>query len=316
MEDTSLKSLDLRKISKNGLSEYKRDKIKHIMKEEGLLVKFKDKGKKIYIHGAEWDTKEYLSLAKRYKKNVEKINRYKERYYVNSGYDYPPLHELSTKVSNAKSGIKGLSTLVKSQKTILKRKLVEGEDGKFMLNSIERAAVDKYDLRKMKMESYNNPKEMMTMILNQQGLFHITKSGKTIQKNMQYFMDENGNYRNKSRELEYLSIFSDYIQERYEDYEEEFIGWAYDNLGGNAELDILGKEYNREERIKNRNEGRKEYYSLSRKEQQDLYREFVRSKLDDIKETKLSGGAYENIVEPTDKEFRIISRNVSERWKK
>ena len=295
--------LDIREIPKPNSSKIMTTnqsiRIRSILQSYGIEAKVNRKTKEISVDGVEWQAKEYLGKVKKYVKNKIRIDKKRERFYMNDKYTQPEVRDLIHKETIIKEKIKGLDNALETQRKILDRS--EGP------SRLDQAAMNRDALRKLTYEAMYNGEELMEKILKdakkQDTKTKDNPKGTGKQIGLDYYFDDFGRFRSKKKEREYLQMFVELATTKYEEYEGQFFGFVDKELG-----------YTDEEGI--RVAGRGTYQNLDEEQKKGLIREYIKDRIEQVKTYKDEEAEESEEFDMSDKDLELFKKGVIKNYGK
>ena len=274
-------------------------RIRSILQSYGIEAKVNRKTKEISVDGVEWQAKEYLGKVKKYIKNKIRIDKKRDRFYIQDKYIQPEVRELTHKETITKERIKGLDNAIETQRKILDRS--EG------YSKLDQAAMNRDELRKLTYEAMYNGKELMEKILSNANEYDVkTKdnpkgTGKKI--GLDYYYDDFGRFRSKKKEREYLQMFVELATTKYEEYEGQFFGFVDKELG-----------YTDEEGF--RVAGRGTYQNLDEEQKKGLIREYIKDRIEQVNTYKIEEAEEIEDFDMSDEDIELFKKGVDKKYGK
>lgn len=195
-----------------------------------LDIRINPDSKEVYLKGRDmdgiiksetWDIRDYIKTARKYSKNLERIERQKEKYGIVDNYNYERLDELIMKKSistRGKISSRGLDNRTDTTTKVLKR---DKETGR---NKIQAAGMNLEYLRDLKYQALVSPDEIMKA------------AGYDLRKFMKFSKSDTemqfGRFKSMAARREYLKLLSEETKDEDNDPSSEFsefFGFVFDN---------------------------------------------------------------------------------------
>lgn len=251
-----------------------------------LTVSGRGRTSKNYVYQFEEDIASLLKRSRKLDKKIKEVNRYREKYGVE---EYHPgsvgqfLQPTSSRIEGITGGENKLATL----DIILGKKTRKGKE---QVNKIKRSAADKGLLEKVKYQAFVNPDDMLKKALPQ---FDIS-----------LYKTPKGKFISKSKEKELYKLFTEYVNELYDDGSPEKSSGFSNHL-----YEVYGRDSDSEE-VKNLHTIIAEQ---GEKQLVEDYQEYVKEQLKKVGELHATGAQerFDYAIDPN--EIEQVEQSLKER---